>query len=208
MRGMRARLALRASAARDMSAPSLMLACPRCGLANAPVAETCHCGRRLQSPEEAGARRAAWDALDPAHRAALEADFAQDGRRYGDYLESLRKHRFLHAVVGTLLIGLSSLAVGTAACLLGPLLGAGAALLLNRFRGGLLAGVALFTAIPVLQLVLTHGSRVIPTGDDAEAWALLHGLATTMFCGVIGGYLGMRLDWRHFERSFHDDEMR
>ncbi len=181
------------------------LVCPRCGIASAPVAERCSCGRALQDAASAGARRREWEALEPALRADLDRTFAESARRYAEYAASLRRYRWLHALIGAVVLTAASANAGAREWILGAALGGAAGLVLNLTGGGRLLGGLVFFASFAAVILASWGLRF---EGYATQQAVLLSVAILMFVTVIGAYFGMRLDWRHSGQALEDDSLR
>lgn len=176
-----------------------MLNCSGCGLTNVPYETACvSCRTPLQDEDAAAARRREWDALSPRLREEQEQAFVKMRASVEEHWRWLRRYRLVHAICGAALVNMPmngsvffaslwSIPVDLA-------LGAGAALLLNRLRGGAWYGAGLFAAAAVASVVLRIPFLHL-SGDQQAGW-LLTCLAISFV--VIGGYfMGMKLDYDH-----------
>jgi hypothetical protein len=180
--------------------------CPKCGLTNRPTAERCaRCERPLMGRETAVRRKEEWDKLP----APLQDEYAAQFDRYlswhDEHRQWLRSHRILHAILGALVCGVAN-TVATQSCVgtgVGAIVGAAAAVLLNRWKGGSFLGLATFL---VAGFVGGAIAGVFAFIQDLEGGG---GGAIIFFAGAIcaqsgfGYLLGMKFDFQHFERSVH-----
>jgi hypothetical protein len=176
--------------------------CRFCGLTNRPYAEACaHCARTLQAPGAAEAKRREWDALPAPLRAEYERAFDVARERFDDHVRWLRRHRWVHATLGGVLVVLP-----TNAALFFPTfwtipigfaLGALAGLALNRVRGGAYRGLGLFGAAGALAVVLFL--PFVEVQEYLKGWWLMHALVLAGVGGA-GYYLGLKLEFEHVER--------
>ncbi len=185
------------------------MSCPGCGLAGLPFDASCsYCGRALRTPEEALARRREWDRLTDASKDAFQADAVRDRERFDRWLAWLRAARRRHAIAGALLLALPVAVVttmiaqgtrlGSLAALSGDaLLGAGAALLLNRLRGGEYRGMLLFTAAYGLSTLgkIALGWLLTPAqaGGYASGFVALLIISGGLLMMVLGYAFGLQL---------------
>ena len=176
-----------------------MLNCPTCGLTNRPYEVACaECAAPLQELAAAEGRRREWDAL-PA-RLREEQERAYDQMREGTerHLQWLRRNRAAHAALGGLLVSVCmNLSVGFASIPSLPIdlvLGAAAALYLNRLRGGAWHGLGLFVGAAVLSVILR-----LPFLNVTEYLKGFWFLTCFAVLAVAGGgyFMGMKLDFEH-----------
>lgn len=179
-----------------------MLNCQGCGLTNRPYDASCtHCNRLLQDAETAGAKLKEWEALSPKLREEMERTF--DRMREGtlDHLGWLQRHRLRHAVLGAIVVNVvvngGTFFQGHWTIPVDSALGAGAALLLNRWRGGAWHGAGLFLGAGVAALFC---KLPFVDGDFLIGGWLLSCFAFFLLA-IAGYFLGLKLDFEHADRS-------
>lgn len=176
-----------------------MLNCGGCGLTNVPYEAACvSCKTPLQDAAAADARRREWDALPPRLREEQEQAFVRMRASVEEHRRWLRRYRLVHAICGAALVNLlmngSVFFASPWSIPIDLALGAAAALMLNRLRGGAWHGAAIFAGAAGASVVLR-----VPF-LDMGAYLLGSWLITcfAVFLVVIGGYLmGMKLDYDH-----------
>ena len=180
-----------------------MLNCPRCGLTNRPYDASCsQCRTALQDPSAARAKRLEWDALPPRLREEQELAFDRMKAGTEEHLRWLQRNRLTHVVLGALLVCLPmNMAVFFAAPWSVPVdlaIGAVAALVLNRSRGGSWIGFALFVGAGILSMIL----RAPLINMEAYLQGYWFFTAFAMFAIAGCGYLmGMKLDAEHHDHA-------
>jgi hypothetical protein len=179
-----------------------MLNCGDCGLTHRPYDVLCsHCGRPLQEPAAAEAKRREWDALSPRIREDMERNFDRSRQGTLDHLQWLKRHRLTHVILGAMLVNLiMNGATVFAAPWTIPLdlfLGAGAGLALNRWRGGAWRGTGVFAAAGLVSLIV----KVPVLGSEWRdgGWLLIS--LAVFFLGLAGYLVGLTMDYEHADRS-------
>jgi hypothetical protein len=180
-----------------------MLNCQRCGLTNRPYDVACsHCRSPLQDRESAEAKRREWDALPGKLRQEQEQAF--DRMRAGTeaHLRWLRSHRVAHAALGGLLVcvpmNLSVFFASYWSLPIDLLVGAAAAIALNRLGGGAWHGLGLFSGAAVLSVFLRL--PLINVHAYLEGYWFFTCFAVLAVAG--GGYaMGLKLDLEHHEHA-------
>jgi hypothetical protein len=178
-----------------------MLNCRSCGLTNRPYATACaHCLEPIQDEAAAEPKRREFDTLPPTLREEQELHYDRMAEHHGEHRSWLQRNRIAQAVCGALILDLSmNVTTFLAAPWCIPIdlaLGAVAALLLNRLRGGAYTGLGIFLAACLVSWIfrpmLTHANAEIP-------W-ILPAVGVAMAGG--GGYfMGHALDASHVEHS-------
>jgi len=176
-----------------------MLNCGGCGLTNAPYEAACtSCRTPLQDQAAADAKRREWDALPPKLREEQEQAFVRMRASVEEHWKWLRRYRVTHAIIGALLVSLvmngSAFFASPWSILVDFAIGAGAALLLNRFRGGSWIGFGLFVGAAVASVLLRApflDMSVYLQGFWFFTCFAVLGLA------VSGYFMGMKLDYDH-----------
>jgi hypothetical protein len=178
-----------------------MLNCRHCGLTNRPYAVACdHCLQPLQDEAAADVKQREFDALPAKLREEQELHYDRLKEHHGEHRNWLQRNRIAQGVCGALILDLSmNVTTFFAAPWCVPIdlvLGATAALLLNRLRGGAYIGLGLFLAACVVSWVF----RMMLMRANAEIPGLLPALGVTMAGG--GGYfMGRMLEMTHVERG-------
>lgn len=179
--------------------------CPRCGLENHPCAAACaDCALPLQDAATAAAKRTEWEARPAALRAEAEERLLRVRRVHDEYLAWLRGRRRKDAILGAVVVAfVMFLGLRIESPLPVPLwlaIGAGAGILLNRWRGGTYAGAGIFAAAWLASVIAG-----IPF-CDAEIlwrrgfWLMAAIMAMPLLC--FGYLLGSKLDDEHFANFF------
>ncbi len=178
-----------------------MLNCRDCGLTNRPYATACaHCRRPLQDDAAADVKQREFDALPPKLREEQELHYDRMAEHHGEHRNWLQRNRIAQGVSGAVLLDLTmNVTTFFAAPWSVPIdlaLGAAAALLLNRLRGGAYIGLGLFLAACIaswiFRLMLMRANAEIPWIVPAAGVAMAGG----------GGYfMGRALDTSHVEHS-------
>jgi hypothetical protein len=176
-----------------------MLNCTGCGLTNVPYETACvSCGAALQDAAAARARRLEWEALPPRLREEQEQAFVRMRASVEEHWRWLRRYRLAHAIIGA---GVVNMLMNGSVFFASPwsipidlALGASAALVLNRLRGGAWAGAGIFAGASVLSVLLRI--PFLSMGEYlAGAWFFT---CFGVFLVVIAGYLmGLKLDYDH-----------
>ena len=176
--------------------------CTHCGLTNRPYYTECAiCSNTLQDPNAASVHRREWEQLSPPLREEFEKDFERFRKTYDDQNEWLKRYRVLHGVTGAIVlttcinIGFQgNVFQGTA---LDLVVGAAAALYLNRLRGGSYLGMFLFFGASILAIV----GRFPFISIDAfwGGWFLFSAIAIT-FVAAFGYTMGLQMESDRIER--------
>jgi hypothetical protein len=176
-----------------------MLNCSGCGLTNVPYETACvSCRTPLQDDGTAAARRREWDALSPKLREEQEQAFVKMRASVEEHWRWLRRYRLVHAICGAALVNmLMNGSVFFASLWSIPIdlaLGAAAALVLNRLRGGSWNGAGLFAGAAVLSVLLRL--PFLDLGEYGKGYWMFTCFAILLV--VSGGYLmGLKLDLDH-----------
>jgi hypothetical protein len=176
-----------------------MLNCPFCGLTNRPYETQCvTCGKAIQEPAAAEAKRREWDALPSKLREEQERAFDRMQAGTEGHRLWLRRHRVGHAILGGVLV---SLPMNGSVFFASPwsipidlAIGAVAALLLNRMRGGCWNGTGLFVGAAVLSIVL-RAPFLNMEGYLRGGWLLT--CFALFFLAVSGYIMGLTMDYTH-----------
>ena len=176
--------------------------CTHCGLTNRPYHTECAiCAKTLQDPEAASVHRREWEQLSPPLREEFEKEFDRFRKTFDDQNEWLKRYRVIQAVAGAIVlttcinIGFrGNVFEGT---VLDLVVGAAAALYLNRIRGGSYQGLFLFSGASILAIV----GRVPFMNTTAfwEGWFLFSALAVSVVA-AFGYYMGLQMESDHIER--------
>ena len=178
-----------------------MLNCGGCGLTNVPYETTCvSCRTPLQEQAAADAKRREWDALPPRIREEQEQAFVRMRESVEEHGRWLRRNRLSHAVIGAAIVNMlmngSVLFASPWSIPIDLALGAGAALFLNRLRGGMWNGAGLFAGAAVVSVVLR--APFLDMGVYLTGFWLITCFAVLLV--VIAGYLmGMKLEQVHHD---------
>jgi len=176
-----------------------MLNCPFCGLTNRPYETQCGmCGKPIQNPLAAEAKRREWEALPPKLRQEQEQAFDRMRAGTEGHLLWLRRHRLGHSILGGVLVSFAMNAsvffASPWSILIDLAIGAAAALLLNRMRGGCWIGTGLFLAAVVISVVLR---RPFLNGEGYLSGGWLLTSFAVFFLAVAGYALGLTMDYTH-----------
>ncbi len=178
-----------------------MLNCGHCGLTNRPYAVACaHCLRPLQDEAAVEVKQREFDLLPPELREEQELHYDRLKEHHGEHRNWLQRNRIAQSICGALILDLTmNVSTYFAARWSVPIdlaLGAAAALLLNRLRGGAYIGLGIFLAACVLSWIF----RLMLMRANTEIPGLLPAFGVTMAGG--GGYfMGRMLEMTHVERS-------
>jgi hypothetical protein len=176
-----------------------MLNCTNCGLTNVPYETACvSCRAPLQDAGAADAKRREWDALPPGLREEQEQAFVKMRASLEEHWRWLRRYRLVHAICGAALVNMlmngSVLFASPWSIPVDLALGAAAALVLNRLRGGAWQGAGLFAGAAVASVVLR--APLLNRSAYLEGPWLFTCFALLLV--VIGGYfMGMKLEYDH-----------
>jgi hypothetical protein len=176
-----------------------MLNCPFCGLTNRPYESQCvACGKAIQDPAAAEAKRLEWDALPYKLRAEQEQAFDRMRAGTEGHHLWLKRYRVAHAVVGAVLVGLSMNAsvffVSPWSILIDLAIGAAAGLFLNRLRGGCWYGTGLFVGSAIVSVVL-RAPFLNMEGYLQGGWLLTS--FAVLFVAASGYIMGLTMDYTH-----------
>jgi hypothetical protein len=178
-----------------------MLNCRHCGLTNRPYAVACdHCLRPLQDEAAADVKEREFDALPPKLREEQELHYDRMAEHHGEHRTWLQRNRVAQGVCGALILNLSmnvtSFFVAPWCVPIDLALGAAAALLLNRLRGGAFIGLSLFFAACIVSWIFRW--RLMPLHAELP-WILpVMGVTAAASCGY---FMGRTLETTHVERS-------